>query len=86
MTRSEAYAVILSSVCLTEENKNDEGWEEKIHRIAFEQGLTVSDWEHFEPQRPLLRQELFALASRASDWAERTGGCDPKPGYCFLTQ
>jgi hypothetical protein len=41
-------------------------------------------WDTFEPDRSILRQELFVLASSASDWAERTGGCDPKPEWCFV--
>lgn len=37
----------------------------------------------FEPNKPVLRQELFVIAARAADWAERTGGCTPRAAICL---
>ena len=86
MTRSEAYAMVMKSVCIDVTNKDASDWRRHVHALALEKGLTVKTWDSFSPNRPILRQELFALASRAADWAERTGGCDPKPEYCFVKE
>lgn len=83
ITRSEAYAVITKAICIAPEKKGTEGWQESIYRLAFEYGLTSRTWSTFEPNTPILRQELFVLASKAADLAERTGGCNPKPEMCF---
>ncbi|MEI6553783.1 MAG: S-layer homology domain-containing protein [bacterium] len=84
VTRSEAFAMIMNSVCMASTQTVQTDWEESLYHRAKEEGLTNKTWETFEPNRPILRQELFLLASKAADWAERTGGCDPKPAYCFL--
>ena len=86
VTRSEAYAMVMKSVCIDVTNKDASDWRRHVHALALEKGLTVKTWDSFSPNRPILRQELFALASRAADWAERTGGCDPKPEYCFVKE
>ncbi len=86
VTRAEAYAMIMNSVCMlpTRETIAGKTWQEHIYERAKIDELTSKTWETFESERPILRQELFLLASKVSDWAERTGGCDPKPEYCFL--
>jgi hypothetical protein len=83
VTRAEAYAMIMNSVCMVLPAGND--WQATLFDRASREGLTSRTWDTFEPNRSILRQELFLLASKAADWAERTGGCDPKPEYCFLT-
>jgi len=93
VTRAEAYAMIMNSVCMTIDTKDttnttdtkNTDWRLSMYNRANQEGLTSKTWDTFEPNRSILRQELFLLASKASDWAERTGGCDPKPEYCFLT-
>jgi hypothetical protein len=85
ISRGEAYAMIMKSVCMMKESDLvGSNWQKSLHEIAVREDLTIRDWAAFNTSRPILRQELFVLASRASDWAERTGGCDPKPNYCFL--
>jgi len=84
VTRAEAYAMIMQSVCMTPSKNSTHTWQQNIFTRAKKEGLTIKTWDTYEPERPILRQELFLIASRASDWAERTGGCDPKPEYCFL--
>lgn len=86
MTRAEAFAVITGSICATTDTRESELWQQRIHRLARANDLTSRDWNNFEPEKPITRQELFILASRASDLAERTGGCDPKPEVCFLAR
>jgi len=86
VTRAEAYAMIMNSVCMALDTDTAEtDWRVSMYNRANQEGLTTRTWDTFEPNRSILRQELFLLASKASDWAERTGGCDPKPEYCFLT-
>lgn len=73
VTRAEAYAMIMKSVCMNVTQNTSSDWRKNVHTLAQEQGLTIKSWETFSPERPILRQELFVLASRAGDWAERTG-------------
>jgi len=97
VTRAEAYAMVMSSVCMlpkteaiTDTNTGTstntdtiKTWQQRLFDRAKTDGLTSKTWSTFDPERPILRQELFLLASKVSDWAERTGGCDPKPEFCF---
>lgn len=90
VTRAEAYAMIMSSTCMLPEKNTTTNtetekktWQKNIFERAKMDELTSKTWETFESERPILRQELFLLASKVSDWAERTGGCNPKPKYCF---
>ena len=39
-------------------------------------------WEAFDPDGILLRQEAFALSSRAADWADEHGGCAKLKPMC----
>jgi hypothetical protein len=82
VTRSEAYAMIMASVCLRPRDIDPSLWQSALYDTAREQGLTVRDWSIFEPNRYITRYELFALSARAADWAEKTGGCNPKPAMC----
>ena len=73
-TRAEAYAMLMHSVCLYPQDNYD-NWQQSIHSIAKQEGLTSYDWEDFRPNDPILRQEVFVLASRTADWAQETGAC-----------
>mgnify|MGYP000738767927 CR=1 FL=1 len=84
ITRAEAYSVITKAICVTTDAKSGETWQQAIHRLAQENNLTIHTWDTFEPERSITRQELFTIASKAADLAERTGGCDPKPEKCFV--
>lgn len=86
ITRAEAYAVITKAICVTTDAKLGETWQQTIHRLARDNNLTVHDWNNFEPERSITRQELFTITSKAADLAERTGGCDPKPEKCFVNK
>lgn len=89
MTRSEALAMMMASVCmpLAKMDKQDPSvsWQKNIYQVAYDNGITQKSWERFYPESPLKHSEMAVIASRLADWAERTGGCDPKPEYCFLT-
>lgn len=77
--------MVMNSVCMVSPSGvNGTKWQKNIYDVANRNGLTSKAWNIFEPDRAILRQEFFTIASRASDWAERTGGCDPKPKWCFL--
>ena len=84
-TRAEAYGMIMKSVCM-DATADSSNWQENLYDRASQEGLTTRSWNTFSPDATITKQELFTLASRASDWAERTGGCDPKPEYCFLKE
>lgn len=83
VTRAEAYAMIMSAVCLYPTSENENSWQKNIHITAKNAWLTSQDWETFESERYILRQEIFVLASRAADWAEKTGGCAAKNIECL---
>lgn len=84
ITRAEAFSMIMTSVCMYQPKNTNLDWQKSIYETAFEKGLTVRSWSDFAPSREILRQELIVITIRAADWAERTGGCNPKPTYCFL--
>jgi hypothetical protein len=92
ITRAEAYAMIMSSVCInsnkkwTGVGKQDVSWQQNIHETAKKYGLTTRTWSTFDPETSILRQELMVLASRSADWAEKNGGCDVKPIACQLIE
>ncbi len=87
VTRAEAYALFAKSVCLSYPavTSKDASWQKNLYEQVKVADLTARSWEAFKPDRPVLRQEMFAIASTMADWAERTGGCTPKPDACFLS-
>ncbi len=80
-TRAEAYMMIMSAVCLST-TSTDVSWQERIHDVAFKNGLTNKSWFGFRANAPIQARELHVLTARAADWAETTGGCNPKPLEC----
>ena len=82
VTRSEAYAMLMSSVCLKPTATNAD-WQKNIWQTAKTYGLTTRELGAFEPTKPVLTQELFVMASKVADWAEKTGGCTPRPQACL---
>lgn len=50
-------------------------WEQRVHDIAYKNGITVKKWAEFRPQSPILRQELFVMATKLDVWRNTTGGC-----------
>lgn len=84
INRAEAFAMIMKSVCMLplQEYDNVE-WQKNVHQVATENTITERSWSDFRSDEPILRSELLVIASRAMEWAERTGGCNPKPAYCF---
>lgn len=82
VTRAEAYAMIMASVCMKPESSGTT-WQENIYTAAESAGLTTRTWATFESESAIMRQDLFVVASRAADWAEKTGGCNPKPAECI---
>jgi hypothetical protein len=82
ITRAETYAMIMNAVCM-ETDTTETKWQKNIHITALKNGLTKRAWIDFDAESPILRQELMVLASRAADWADYSGGCDPKPAVCF---
>lgn len=77
----------MSSVCMdVPQDTADryDTWQQATHAVAYQYGITARPWKTFAPERPVLRQEIFVMVARAADWAEKTGGCDPKPEACVL--
>ena len=72
ISRSEAYAMIMSATCMDTSGSSPD-WQRNVYNVASAHGMTIREWSTFAPNAPILRQELFVLASRAADWAERTG-------------
>ncbi len=84
ITRAESYAIIMKSVCMQPAGSSA-NWQENLFQTARANSMTSkSSLEKFRPDSSLTRGELMSLASRASDWAEKTGGCNPKPDVCFM--
>jgi hypothetical protein len=62
---------------------NDSDWQKNIWAAAKTYGLTTRSLSTFEATSPILTQELFTIAVRAADWAEKTGGCTPRASACL---
>ena len=85
VSRSEAYSMIIKSVCMPVAKISNKDWTYGIYTTAKYMAMTTSSsYAEFRSDAPISRTEMIVIASRAADWAEDTGGCNPKPEYCFL--
>lgn len=71
MTRAEAYSVLMKSICVHPDT-NSTNWQRKVAREAYELGFTVrKTLSTFEPNKLILRQELYALAARIAEYKDK---------------
>lgn len=82
VSRAEAYAMLMGSVCMKTYTKNAD-WQKNIWAAAKTYGLTTRELSKFEATSPILTQELMTIAVRTADWAEKTGGCTPRASACL---
>jgi hypothetical protein len=82
VTRSEAFSMVMASVCMYPKARADNNWQRNIYDIARQEGLTVQSWKNFGPNKNISVRELAILVSRTADWAENNGGCTNKPAQC----
>jgi len=75
VTRAEAFAMLMKWVCMDPSQSNYSTWEQRVYDVAQKNGITVKSWTEFKPQEPILRQELFVIATRLDAWRNTTGGC-----------
>jgi predicted ATP-grasp superfamily ATP-dependent carboligase len=79
MTRAEAYSVLMKSICVHPDT-NSSNWQKEVAREAKELGFTVRSVSTFEPNKLILRQELYALAARIAEYKEENPDtCDNLP-------
>ncbi len=79
MTRSEAYSVLMKSICIHPQTTY-KNWQTEVAKAAKEYGFTTRTIATFEPNRQILRQELYVLAARIAEYsAENPGTCDDLP-------
>ena len=71
----------MNSVCMSKREASIEGfdesiglteWEKTVVRTAQKHGLTKRSDTDFKAKRPILRQELFIVASKLLEWAQET--------------
>lgn len=60
ISRAEAYAILMKSICIVPDNSSSD-WQTNIAQKAREHGFTVRTSDTFEPERPLLVREMFAI-------------------------
>ncbi|MEI6710703.1 MAG: hypothetical protein WCK88_00005, partial [bacterium] len=67
LTRAEAYAIALKSVCIQPltESKN---WQTNVINTAKKYDFTTRTVANFEPKRPISRGETYALAVNMIEW------------------
>jgi len=82
ISRSEAFSMLMASVCMYPKAGTDLQWQKNIYDVAYQNGLTMEQWKNFAPNRNISVRELIFLTSRTADWAEKTGGCTLKPVQC----
>lgn len=79
MTRAEAYSVLMKSICVHPDT-DYRNWQTKVAQEAKELGFTVRSVSTFEPNKLILRQELYALAARIAEYKDENGDeCDDLP-------
>lgn len=79
MTRAEAFKVILGSICSYPTNTTS-NWQTDVAKQAIKLGFSTRTVGTFEPNRLLLKQELFTIAARAAEWlSENPDQCTPLP-------
>lgn len=79
MTRVEAYSVLMKSICVHPETTY-KNWQTEVAKAAKEYGFTSRTISNFEPNRPILRQELYALTARLAEYSsENPDTCDALP-------
>jgi len=84
MTRAEAFAILMKSVCVDVEGVDTMtypevmtlDWQKRVIWQAMRHGFTLRDEYTFEENRPMLMQELYTVASRVTQWARVNGGCE----------
>ncbi len=79
MTRAEAYSVLLKSICIHPQTTS-QNWQTEVAKTALKYGFTTRSVGNFEPNKQILRQELFVLAARVAEWkAKNPNSCDTLP-------
>lgn len=79
MTRAEAYSVLMKSICVQPETTS-KNWQTEVAKAAKTYGFTTRTVATFEPNRSILRQELWILATRVAQWgSENPGNCEALP-------
>ena len=77
-TRAETFAVLMKSVCMDTSKSDYPTWERRVYETAKYHGITTRSWEDFQPQQPILRQELFVIIARLNNWGNTSEGCLPQ--------
>lgn len=77
ITRAEAFGMLMKSICMDPGESVYPTWEERVYATAKKYNLTTRDWHKFQPQNPILRQELFVITTKLDLWRDSTGGCTP---------
>jgi hypothetical protein len=73
VTRAEAFAMMMKSVCMNPSENTSLPWEQNIYKTAKIHGITVRSWQNFLPRAPILRQDFFVISTKLDKWAETTG-------------
>jgi hypothetical protein len=61
------------------EQSLQKNWQQRIYEVALRNGITTRSWADFNPNSPILRQEIFLITARLRHWKDITGGCDTHP-------
>jgi hypothetical protein len=78
-TRAETFAMLMKSVCMAQlDDRLYATWEERVYATAKRYNVTTRNWDTFQPQAPMLRQDLFVITAKFDLWRDATGGCTPK--------
>ena len=78
VTRAEAFAVLMKSVCMDTSRSAYSTWERRVYQTAKDNGITSKSWADFRPNDPILRQDLFVIIAKLNNWENNSGGCSPQ--------
>lgn len=79
ITRAEAYSILLKSICVHPET-TQKNWQTEVAKTAKKYGFTTRSIAFFDPNKQILRQELFVLTARVAEWkAKNPESCGELP-------
>lgn len=75
VSRIEAYSIMMKSICVHPVT-NANNWQKEVIKKAMQLGFTVRNLNTFEPDKPLLIPEMYAVVKRLNDYAKEHNTCE----------
>ncbi len=74
ISRIETYSIMMKSICVHPKTTS-QNWQTAVINKAIDLGFTVRTLETFEPDRPLLMSEMYAVINRLVEYGKTHNTC-----------